>query len=89
VAAEAPALHGEGLVPDENPDAAPAPEPVVAPMARVPLPPLDAPTLLEPELMTALVPELVPLPVADTESPVRLPHPAMASDMNASGDHRL
>ena len=76
-------------MPDENPETASAPEPAVAPTARVPLATLDVPVLLKPELRTALVPELVPLPLADTERPVRPPHPAMASGVNASGDHRL
>jgi hypothetical protein len=49
----------------------------------------DAAPLVTPELITALVPELTPVPVASSKMPVRLPHPAMTSGANASGDHCL
>jgi hypothetical protein len=84
VADEAPAPHGEELVPDEDPEAEPAVA-MVVPALTAPLLTPDVEPLLEPEPMTALV----PLPVPDRERPVRLPHPAMVSGTSASSDHRL
>jgi hypothetical protein len=92
---EALAPQGEELVPAPldvpvlAPPAVPEPAPMAVPALTAPLLAPDAAPLVEPELMTAIVPELVPLPVADAERPVRLPHPAMASSVNTSGDPRV
>jgi hypothetical protein len=86
-AVEAPAPHGKELVID--PEAAPAPEPAVAPLVVPVLTVLvpDVAPLLAPELTMPIVPELAPPPVVESERPVRSPHPARVSNVNASGEH--